>query len=69
MKQYKVKFREFVDASGEIFYNPEAIDLVNVMDKTDVIPAHPDEFYVGTVILKEEFILKNVNDVLMAHKK
>ena len=69
MKEYKVKLREFVDASGEIFYNPEVIDLVNVMDKSDVIPAHPDEFYVGTLLSKEEFVLKNVNGVLMAHKK
>jgi hypothetical protein len=38
--------------------NSEKVDLVNVEDDSDTIPAAPDEFTEGDIITEEDFYLE-----------
>lgn len=43
--------------------NDEVVDLVNVEDETDIIPAAPFTFKDGDLITEEQFYLKECNYV------
>ena len=50
MKQYeaRITFPE----------NPEAMDLVNVIDESDIIMAAPDEFFLGEIVSEGDIYLE-----------
>jgi len=67
MKTFRVYFEKGTDI----------VDLVNVNDESDTIPAAPDEFVIGEIINEDEIILREnryvddqgVGTMLFAFKK